>query len=91
MSTDTDQVASDLANLRASLEDAIRQVDRAEDDLSELEDHDCEREHLDDWDGLNAYTRVDSQIEDWTRRLRMGYDLDMTKLEMLDELERMLR
>ena len=50
----------------------------------------CAEEHVEDSD-IRDGSRAFDLVRHWTTRLRMGYDLGMSKLEMLDELERVLK
>lgn len=49
------------------------------------------RDAFEPFDGAIDPYPVRSQFQEWQTKIRMGYDLSMTPLEVLDELERLLK
>lgn len=59
----------------------------------DLEDAYCDRQHCDDWDcSCDETSTTDSDIQeivrDYLRKIRMGYTLDVTLRDVLEEMER---
>lgn len=70
---------------------AINDAYRAADDLGDPDDFDCDRTHCDDYD-CECPTPTNSDAwdiaRDYLRQIRMGYTLDVSIQEILEEIER---
>lgn len=77
--------------MRDPIEEAYNQGYRAGQDDFEAY---CDQDHCDDYSCHCAYPEnsdVEDLVKDYLRQIRMGYTLDVTLQDVLEEMERTIR